>query len=293
MRLPRVAYHSLVVLGLVMVGVGVRAAVQEVAPALTRAEQRTFLQTARIVKAEPIGRGTTRPMRFTLSDGAVTWDAAFQSVDIRYSDQDIRQGRRQAGELRFVDSYAYNIAAYEVAEILGIGEMVPVTVERVWAEGPGVEPRTGALTWWVVSAMDEGGRRKQNLIPPDPAKWDRQLQRMVVFGELVRDTDRNLGNILITADWDLVMIDFTRAFRLEPDLRFPQTLVRCDRRLLARLRALTGAEVRAAVGRQLTTFEVNAMMARRDRIVEHFDRLVAERGEARVLYDEPSWKDGR
>lgn len=264
----------------------------DTAPAMTRAEIRDFLRTAPIVAATPIGRGTTRPMRLTLSDGRVTWDGAFQSVDIRFTDRDIREGRRQAGELRFVDSYKYNIAAYELAELLGIGHMVPVTVERTWDDGSLQGPRTGGLSWWISGTIDEGERRKKNLIPPDPADWDRQLQRMVVFGELVYDTDRNLGNILITeADWRIIMIDFTRAFRLEPELRLPQTLQRCDRQLLARLTALTADQVRAAAGSQLTPFELGALMARRDRIVETFARLVAERGEDRVLYGDPSGQD--
>ena len=253
-------------------------------PALTRAEMRTFLRRAPVVAAAPIGRGTTRPWRLTLSDGTTTWDAAFQAVDLRFSDRDIREGRRQAGELRFVDSYKYNIAAYELAELLGLGDMVPVTVERKWDSGGRDGPLTGALSWWVSGTIDEGERRTLNLIPTDPAEWDRQLQRMVVFGELVYDTDRNLGNILITRDWRIVMIDFSRAFRLEPTLRLPETLLRCDRRLLQRMRTLTAAEVRAAVGEQLTQFELAALMARRDLIVARFDRLIEERGADRVLY---------
>ena len=35
-------------------------------------------------------------------------------------------------ELNFVDSYKYNIAAYRLAELLGIDDMLPVYVERKW-----------------------------------------------------------------------------------------------------------------------------------------------------------------
>ena len=35
-------------------------------------------------------------------------------------------------ELNFVDSYKYNIAAYQLAELLGLDDMVPVYVERKW-----------------------------------------------------------------------------------------------------------------------------------------------------------------
>jgi hypothetical protein len=259
----------------------------DTAPVMTRAEMRAFLSTAPIVAARPIGSGSTRPWRLTLSDGVVTWDGAFQSVDIRFTDRDIREGRRHAGELRFVDSYKYNIAAYELAELLGLGDMMPVTVERVWDSGGREGRRPGALSWWVPTLMNERERREQSAVPPDPAQWDRDLQRMVVFAELVYDTDRNLGNILITPEWRIVMIDFTRAFRLEHALRQPLTLQRCDRRLLAALRGLRQEDVREAVGPQLNPAELQALMVRRDLIVARFEQLIAERGEDRVLYDEP------
>lgn len=258
-------------------------AAQPEAPALTREEMRAFLATARIESARPVGAGITGVSRLTLSDGDVTWDAAFQSIDERFTAQDLAQGRRRAGEVRFVDSYKYNIAAYEIAELVGLGSMVPVTVERRW-DGAPPGRRTGAFSWWVHAQMDEAERRRRNVPPPDPVEWDRQIHRMRVFTELVRDTDRNLGNILITPDWEVVMIDFTRAFRLEGQLRWPEGLLRCDRQLLARLTALTDADVRRAVGSQLTRFEREALMRRRDLIVQHFEQLIAERGEARVLY---------
>ena len=35
-------------------------------------------------------------------------------------------------EINFVDSYKYNIAAYGIAELLGLDDMMPVYVERKW-----------------------------------------------------------------------------------------------------------------------------------------------------------------
>jgi hypothetical protein len=43
-------------------------------------------------------------------------------------------------------------------------------------------------------------------------------------------------------------------------------------------------EVRNAVGDFLTKWEVDAMFARRDRLVAHFKKLVADLGEDKVLY---------
>ena len=45
------------------------------------------------------------------------------------------------------------------------------------------------------------------------------MRRLLVFSALIQDSDRNPGNILITEAWKVWMIDFTRAFRLAPELQ--------------------------------------------------------------------------
>jgi hypothetical protein len=246
---------------------------------LSVSEQLLFLKSARIVASRPIGKGVTGALRLTLSDGRITHDAAFQRVNREPSVDYIRNGKRVNGDLFFVDSYRYNIAAWELARLVGLDHMVPSTVERFH------RGERGALSWWVDDvAMDEAEREKTDAQPPQALDVARQRQRMVVFAELIRDTDRNKGNVLYTTDWRVIMLDFTRAFRVQPDLRLPQTLTACDRELLDRLRGLTRAQVSEAAGRHLTPGEIDALMKRRDLIVQHFDRLVLERGDRAVLY---------
>jgi hypothetical protein len=209
----------------------------------------------------------------------MTHDAAFQSIEDRTSDADRMRMRKRAGELNFADSYKFNIAAYEIARLLGLDHMMPVTVERRW------RGQIGSLTWWIDDVMmDENEREKQNAQPPNAFEYFRQRQRMVVFAELIRDTDRNKGNILYTKDWRVIMIDFTRAFRLERELRQPDTLSRCDSALFQRLRAVTDDELKQVVDRYLTPNEVTGVLARRKLIVDRFTRLIEERGEKAVLY---------
>ncbi len=246
---------------------------------LSREQQAEFLRTARIVKAAPIGKGVTRPFRLTLASDTLTHDAAFQSVDQKRAvSHGTGPGRRN--ELNFIDSWRFNIAAPRLAELLGIGDMIPVSVERSW------DGKRGAVTWWVDDVlMDDGERRKTKAEAPDRDEWNRQVQRMQVFVELVYDTDRNQGNNLITKDWRLVMIDFTRAFRGWNQTPNPTTILRrCDRNVLASMRGLTKQAVKQAVGDHLTTFEVDALLARRDIIVKHFESLIAQFGEGTVLY---------
>jgi hypothetical protein len=100
----------------------------------------------------------------------------------------------------------------------------------------------------------------------------------------VRDTDRNVGNVLITPDWKVMMIDFTRGFRLQTELVYAKDLGKIDRMLLAKLEELSVDTVKKAVDDFLTKNEIEAVMKRRDIIVAHFKKLIAEQGEEKVLY---------
>ena len=237
--------------------------------------QLTFLSTAKVVKSRPIGKGITGALRVTLSDGTLTHDAAFQAV----AQSPRFDGKKRAGELRFVDHYRYNIAAWQLAVLLGLGPMMPATVERT------IQGKIGALSWWIDDVMmDEEEREKRDAQPPSSRQFGQERQRMLVFAELVRDTDRNKGNVVYTKDWRLIMLDFTRAFRLDTELRAPAALPTCDRKMFAAMKALTRERVEKVVGESLLENEVTALLARRDLLVAHFERLIAQRGERAVLY---------
>ena len=72
--------------------------------ALTPEQMGEFLRTAEIVNSERTRKGLTQPWRLTLSDGRMTHDASFQSVNIRRNNASFRGG---GAELNFVDSFAY------------------------------------------------------------------------------------------------------------------------------------------------------------------------------------------
>ena len=248
---------------------------RETSPALTRDQQAEFLATARIISHKNIPKGVTHPIRLTLTDGSVTHDAAFSSVN---ENKPIMRFKDGLTELNFVDSYKYTVAAYEIGELLGLDEMMPVAVARL------IDHQMGSLTWWVDGVQfDEGERVKQNANPPDPGDWSRQMCRMRVFTQLVADADRNQTNLLITNDWKLWMIDFTRAFRLKKEIG-ALDVTRCDRQLLARMQTLTRPMLEEKTRHLLSGGEIDALLARRDAIVARIAQLVAERSEALVLY---------
>jgi len=244
-------------------------------PTLTKEQIKQFLLTAKVVRSQASKKGVTQTHRLTLSDGTVTHDASFQTIDEHKNEKELAKGT----ELHFVDSYKYNVAAYALAELLGLDDMLPVYVERK------LEGSTGSLSWWLPVKMDEVERHKQKLTAPDPEAWNSQMYRIRVFDELISDTDVNLTNVLIGEDWKIWRIDFSRAFRLNKDPHEPaKELVHCDRQLLEKLKALDANVVTEKTDHYLTKDEVKAVMARRDKIVAYFQKLIAEKGENEVLY---------
>ncbi len=244
-------------------------------PQLTPEQQRQFLLNAKVVRSEKLSVGITQSHKLTLSDGNITHAAHFQSINERRSYKALDRG----GEINFVDSYHYNIAAYELAKLIGLDAMVPVTVERSW------ERKMGAMAWWFPSQMTEGKRREKKITPPDIDAFNKSIQIVKVFAELIYDTDRwNPGNILIGKNWEVYMVDFSRAFRLYYELQKPEELLRCNRELLEELRTLDAKVLAEKAGNHLTSLEIEGVMRRRDKIVKHFDKLIAEKGEGTVLY---------
>ena len=244
-------------------------------PSLTEEQMREFLLHAKVTASRRSSTGITGAWWLTLSDGTVTHEASFQPVNVRKGSQQLADGRT---ELNFVDSYHYNIAAYELAKLLGMNDVIPMYVEREW------ERQTGSLSWSLNVMMDEGKRLQQKQQPLNPDAWNKQMYNFRVFDQLVYDTDPNIGQFLITEDWKLWRVDFSRAFRLSRNLQSPKDLPMCGRELLAKLRALNRDEVLAKTRPHLTNAELTAMMARRDKLVAHFQQLVAQQGESAVLF---------
>ena len=242
---------------------------EEAAPSLSLAAMEAFLLNADLADFRNINIGVTGSQRAAASDGNLTHDVHIQNVDQRR--------RVAAGEINFRDFYFYNIAAYRVAVLLDL-DNVPMSVRR------NVRGQPSAVTWWVDDiAMDEGERIAQRTFGPNPAATYQQLYTMYAFDELIKNRDRNQGNVLWTSDWKMWLIDHTRAFRLDTELTKPELMIRIGADLLERLRSLTPEALEEAVGDSLTGAERDSLMRRRDLLVRHFEDLIDQRGEDAVL----------
>ncbi len=244
---------------------------------ISDAEKETFLRTARIVSRQTLTIGITRPDRATLTDGRLTHDAHIQTIDS--STRRYHPKKRRWVGLR--ESYRFNVAAYRLDRLLGLG-MVPVSVERA------IDGQPAAVTWWVDDVlMMETERLAGAVEPPDPALWEDRLHQAGLFRQLLHDTDPNPSNLLITTDWRLWMVDFTRSFRTYQRLPEPERVDRVDRRLYEGLRALQPKALRGELGELLTRSETNALLARRKLFLDLVEARISTRGEAAVICDLP------
>ena len=241
-----------------------QAAAASAKPALTDAQMEDFLLHARVVKTKSASKGITGSMRATLTDGTLTHDAHIQTVDERKQEF---VGQNGGVEFDFRDSWSFNVAGYEVDRLIGMN-MVPVSVDRRW------NYHDAAFTWWLDDVMmDEEARLKKKQEPPDVVIWNQQMQMVRMFDELIANIDRNLGNLMITRDWRLWPIDHTRAFRTNHELRKPANVTRADRAVIERMKTLDKDTLRKATGKYLTTFQIDALLARRDAIVKRLEGL--------------------
>lgn len=241
---------------------------------LTAAEKEEFLLTAKIVADKPAKKGITNTRRVTLTDGTVTHDANVQQID---EHKDVFQATDGTSEFNFKDTFKFNIAAWKLARLLGIEDMMPPYVERRY------QGMAASFSWYVDNdMMDEEERLKKNLKSPDQDAWNQEMYVMRVFDQLIFNTDRNLGNLRIDRQWHIWMIDHTRAFRTRHDLRAPKNLVQCDRALLAKMKALDQPTLERELAGYVNREEIKALLARRDRIVKFFE----QKGDS-ALYDRP------
>ena len=247
-----------------LVSFTVRSGAQQPAPAApTRSstqwlgqEQRIeeHLRTARITGIEDIGTGVTRPRRAHLAPGEPVESLAWKVLP---------PGRRNG----YWESYKSEIAAYELDRLLNL-RMIPPAVER------SVGNETGAAIMWVTgmkSVKELGGK-----VPTGP-QWSQPIRKMVMFDNLIRNIDRNAGNILIGGTTgDMILIDHSRAFTT--DRKLQNKMERVDAELWERMQALTRESLSGALGRWLDDGAVMAILQRRDVMVAEVNKLVAKNG---------------
>lgn len=167
-----------------------------------------FLRGAAVVAREPVGTGITQPERLTLERDGIRMRAVFKTLDTdRGLESPARRWRRSDDES---DRFLYELAAYRLDRLLGL-HMVPVAVER------SIGGRRGVLQYWIEDAISALELRRAGRGYQGDCSAAGQYALMNAFDLLIHNTDRNLGNLLYDADWNVWLIDHSRAFTTELD----------------------------------------------------------------------------
>ena len=243
---------------------------------LTGEDAESFLRNAEVVSMKPIGVGITKPMKVTLSDGQRTHHAVWKSIDeVRHG---VVRGRAGGFQAAFKDSYKYEIAAYRLDKLLGF-ELVPPTVERE------INGRVGSLQMWVEDAFTELDRRERGLQATDAVSWSDQQYKLRLLQQLTYNDDAaNIRNVIYDPSFRVYCIDNSRSFRHFHSLVDETGLRRFSRSAIDSLKRLDRPTMRAALDEWLDDIEIDAVLARRDLLVNLAARLASDLGAERVYY---------
>lgn len=241
--------------------------------AATPAALEDYLRSARVVSLDKSGMsGRTSPWMAALSDGVVERKAVFKYID-----------RRRPALLP--DSFHYELAAYELSKLIGL-PVVPPVVERT------IEGVPGSLQVYLEACVRYRDLKSRGLAPPDSGQFLNAMAEIRVFENLVYNACANLEDTLVhTEDWFIRRVDFSEAFAPEPTLLSGCDVTRCSRTLYAVLKDLDASRLRSALGAFLGGDEIEALVKRKQLILDTLDRLILDAGEEAVLFGPPRVKD--
>jgi hypothetical protein len=237
-----------------------------------------FLATAEVVdQVQMVGReSVTSPWRLTLEKDGIKRDAIWKNPE----------GRMKG----FVEGWKWEIAAYRMDKYLELN-MVPPTVERRFREN------RGSCQLWVESEMSLKTKEEKKVKTPSYKVfyWNRAIYLQRAFDNLIANEDRHQNQILITKDWQMILIDHSRSFRsskkfttsliyTEKHKEGPKLMSELPRVFVEKIKALNFDLVKGVVGEYLTDEEINAVLARKELILKEIDKLIAKNGEENVLY---------
>ena len=106
---------------------------------------------------------------------------------------------------------------------------------------------------------------------------------MLVFDNLIYNFDRHQNNILYDRAGRLWYIDHTRSFKRISELPDLDRIAVCGREFFERLRGVEEAALKRELKPYLDLLEMDALLTRRKLLLAHLEKLIAERGEERVL----------
>ena len=237
-----------------------------------------FLKTAEITGKRQLGGGeaATAPWRLALEKDGIKHNALWKNPE------GLQKG--------YLEGWKWEIAAYRLDRYLELN-MVPPAVEREF------QGKRGCCQLWVTAEMDLRRKAREKIKTPSDKVyyWNNATYLHRAFDNLIANEDRHYGNILITKDWRMILIDHSRSFRTskkfsteliytEKHIEGPKIMRKLPRTFVEKLKALNFELMKDIVGKYLTDKEIEAVLMRRDLILKEIDKLIKKHGEAEVLY---------
>ncbi len=224
-----------------------------------------YLKSAKIVAVEADKyEGRTAPWGVLLDDGSIKQACIFKYVN-------------RPRPTLLPDSYQYEIAAYKLSQLLDL-PIVPPVVER---EVKGI---LGSLQMLVEGCFSMSQKERKGLEPPDPQKFSDALEELLVFESLVQ-CEREPEDVFIhEGDWKVCRVDFSEAFAPVAELFALSKITRCSKKLFQNLLMLEPNEIKATLQSHLNEEEIEALLKRRELILERIKILIQEKGEESVLF---------
>ena len=238
-----------------------------------------FLQNAEVVEQNQMvsREAVTSPWVLTLEKDGVRKKALWKNPE------GLMKG--------FLENWKWEIAAYRLDKYLGLN-MVPPTVERRF------QGDRGSCQLWVDAKMSLKEKMEKNIDTPSYKvfPWNRALFLQRAFDNLIANEDRHQNQYLITEDWRMILIDHSRTFRTSK--KFTSKLIYSEkgkeskylmkelpRAFYEKLKALNQEVIAEAASEYLTDKEIEAVLMRRDLMIEWIEDRIKEFGVDKVLYD--------
>lgn len=243
-----------------------------------RVKWEEFLKTAKVVaQTQQTGRlAVTNPWTLTLDKDGITRKALWKNPE----------GRLKGS----IENWKWEIAAYLLDKYLGLN-MVPPTVERRF------HGDRGSCQVWADYKMNLRTKTNEKIKTPSYKVfwWNRATYLQRAFDSLIANEDRHMGNILITEDWRMILIDHSRSFRSSKKhtkrlmyglkgISGEKPMKQLPRKFVEKLKSMDFELVKGIVGEYLQDKEIQAMLLRRDIILKEIGILIKEMGEDTVLY---------
>jgi len=245
-----------------------------------RAKWEEFLSTAKIVDQDQpwsAREAVTRPWRLTLEKDGEKAQAIWKDPE----------GRLKG----YYENWKWEIAAYRLDKYLGLN-MVPPTVEKRFRE------ERGSCQKMVDYEISLKEKYDKDIKLPNIKIywWNRALYLQRAFDNLIANEDRHQNQYLITEDWRMILIDHSRSFRtsrkftrkLIYDEKYkegPRLMKQLPRAFVEKLKSLNFQVIKDIVEDYLTEKEINAVLTRKDLIINWINKRIKKLGEKEVLYD--------